>query len=185
VTPESTVVAVFGSSGSDPQSTEYADAVRCGRLLAEAGFAVATGGYAGTMEAVSRGATEAGGKAIGVTAPAVFPGRPGTNPYITEERPAPGLVLRIDRLLSLSSASITLPGSVGTLAEMVLAWNLAFVARFTGEAPKPVVTVGARWRRLVADLTDVLATDGSIITCTATVEEAVVEVRRRLAQPSG
>jgi len=74
---------------------------------------------------------------------------------------------------------------VGTLAEMVLAWNLAFVARFTGEAPKPVVTVGARWRRLVADLTDVLATDGSIITCTATVEEAVVEVRRRLAQPSG
>jgi uncharacterized protein (TIGR00730 family) len=179
------VVAVFGSSGSVRDSGEYTDAMRCGRLLAEAGFAVATGGYAGTMEAVSRGAVEAGGTAIGVTAPGVFPGRPGANPYVTEEMPADGLPARIDRLLAVSAASIALPGSIGTLAELLLAWNLAFVARFTDGAPKPVVTVGPGWGRLVADLTVELATDGSLVTCVATVDEAVEEVRRRLPQPPG
>jgi uncharacterized protein (TIGR00730 family) len=179
------VVAVFGSSATVPDSGEYADAMRCGRLLAEAGFAVATGGYAGTMEGVSRGAVEAGGAAIGVTAPSVFPGRFGANRYVTEEMPAEGLLARIDRLLSVSGASIALPGSIGTLAELLLAWNLAFVAPFSGDTPKPVVTVGPGWRRLVADLTVELATNGSLITCVATVDEAVEEVRLRLPQPPG
>ncbi len=185
MSPDLPVVAVFGSSRSDQGSDEYSDAVRCGRLLAEAGFAVATGGYAGTMEGVSRGAAEEGGNAIGVTVPSVFPGRAGANPFLTEEMPAPGLVLRIDRLLSLSVASIALPGSIGTLAELVLAWNLAFVARFTDGAPKPVVTVGPMWRRLVPLLTEELATDGSLLTCVATIDEAVAEVQRRLPRRAG
>lgn len=178
-------VAVFGSSRVSPESKDYDDAIRCGRLLAEAGFTVATGGYAGTMEAVSRGAREAGGLAIGVTVPAVFPDRPGANAFVTDERPAPGLIPRIEELLALSDASITLPGSIGTLAELLLAWNLAFVARFSDDIPKPVVTVGNQWRRLVADLTESLTTDASVVTCAGTVDEAVAVVRDRLAQPPG
>ena len=50
------VVAVFGASVSLPGDQLYEQGVRCGRLLAEAGFGVATGGYAGVMEAVSLGA---------------------------------------------------------------------------------------------------------------------------------
>jgi uncharacterized protein (TIGR00725 family) len=185
VTAPGMVVAVFGSSGATPELGEYRDGLRCGRLLAEAGFTVATGGYGGTMEAVSRGASEAGGLAIGVTAPTVFPDRPGANSFITDERPAVGLVPRIEQLLSISQASIALPGSIGTLAELVLAWNLAFVARFTGETPKPVITVGDLWRRLVADLARALVTDLSVVTCAGTVDEAVTSVRQRLLQPSG
>jgi uncharacterized protein (TIGR00725 family) len=61
------VVAVFGGHAPAPGSADYEMARELGRRLAEAGFIVMSGGYGGTMEAVSRGAREAGGLAIGVT----------------------------------------------------------------------------------------------------------------------
>ena len=115
------VIAVFGSSQSQPGSREYEDGVRCGRLLAEAGFAVATGGYGGLMEAVCRGAAEVGGPSVGVTAPTVFPGRSGANRWVQYELPADDLVRRIAQMADLSSGYIALPGSIGTLAELVVA----------------------------------------------------------------
>jgi hypothetical protein len=61
------VITVFGSSRPAEGHGEYAEAVELGRVLAEAGFAVCTGGYAGVMEGVSRGAREAGGRVLAVT----------------------------------------------------------------------------------------------------------------------
>ena len=61
------IVSVFGGSAPKPGSPAYEEAQRCGALLAQAGWTVATGGYRGVMEAVSRGAHEAGGHVIGVT----------------------------------------------------------------------------------------------------------------------
>ena len=48
------IVTVFGSSLPGEGSTAYVEAQRLGRLLAEAGFAVCNGGYAGLMEASAR-----------------------------------------------------------------------------------------------------------------------------------
>ena len=167
------VVAVFGASSPVPGEPVYDDGVRCGRLLAEAGFAVATGGYAGLMEAVSLGASEVGGRVIGVTVPDVFPGRPGGNAHLTEETRTGSLLERIHEMVDLSVASIALPGSLGTATELLVAWNLAYVARFADTQPKPVVAVGHQWRRLVPLLTEELETDGSLVTIVDTVEEAV------------
>jgi uncharacterized protein (TIGR00725 family) len=55
------------SSRCGPDADEYKKALKLGRLLIEAGFDVASGGYAGVMEAISRGAHEATGEVIGVT----------------------------------------------------------------------------------------------------------------------
>src|SRR5258708_16993147 len=60
-------VSVFGGSQPKNGSAAYAEAQELGKLLAERGHVVLTGGYIGTMEAVSRGAAEAGGHVIGVT----------------------------------------------------------------------------------------------------------------------
>ncbi len=60
-------VSVFGSSQPKEGSMAYAEAQELGKLLAQRGHIVLTGGYMGTMEAVSRGAAEAGGHVIGVT----------------------------------------------------------------------------------------------------------------------
>src|SRR5215831_16801474 len=60
-------VSVFGGSQPKEGSLPYAEARELGRMLAEGGHTVLTGGYIGTMEAVSRGAAESGGHVIGVT----------------------------------------------------------------------------------------------------------------------
>lgn len=140
-----------------------------------------TGGYGGVMHAVSQGAAGAGGAVIGVTAPAVFPHRPGANPYVTVERPAPSLTERIHEMLAMTAASIALPGSIGTFTELMAAWNVAFVARFNATVPSPVVAVGEVWRELVEIAATRLATDGGVVTCVADVDAAVAIVATRLA----
>lgn len=173
-------VTVFGSSSATPEDPEWEEARRLGRLLAEAGFDVVTGGYGGLMEAVSSGAREAGGHVVGVTVPDVFPDRPGANPYVDREVRAQTLVERIHELTRLAEAAVVLPGSIGTLTELMVAWNLAFVARFSRQRPKPVVAVGPLWAELVPLLAERLATE-QLVTCVQTVEEAADLVRGGLA----
>lgn len=178
--PTAPTIAVFGSAQARPGDGLYEQGLRCGRLLASAGFEVMTGGYAGVMEAVSRGARECGGTAIGVTAPAVFPDRPGANSFVSHERPAHHLLDRIHDMTHLSAAAIALPGSLGTLTELVAAWNLAFVARFSNETPKPLVAVGTTWALLVDHLATVIDADRTLVITVETVDAAVAEISTRL-----
>jgi uncharacterized protein (TIGR00725 family) len=60
-------VAIFGSSIVQSGDPYYVISVEVGRALATAGYRVVSGGYDGIMEAVSKGASEAGGHVIGVT----------------------------------------------------------------------------------------------------------------------
>ena len=73
---QSRIIAVFGSHAPQSGSADYEVAREVGRRLAEAEFAVATGGYGGTMAAVSQGAAEAGSHVIGVTSRQVEKSRP-------------------------------------------------------------------------------------------------------------
>jgi uncharacterized protein (TIGR00725 family) len=145
----------------------------CGSRLAAAGFTVATGGYGGIMEAACRGAAEAGGATIGVTAPTVFPERAGANQWVQREIAADDLVHRIGILASIAAGYVAMPGSLGTLAELVMAWNLAFVAPFSGTACRPIVAVGDTWGRIVPELTAQLQTDGAYVEIAPSVEDAV------------
>ncbi len=174
------IIAVFGASRVERDSELFKEGVLCGRLLAERGYAVATGGYGGLMEAVSIGCREAGGEVIGVTAPSVFPDRDGPNEWVTEERRADSLIERIHEMAELSAGAIALPGSLGTATELLAAWNLAFVARFSGLRPKPVIAVGRTWRQIVPDLAERLRTDGRLVTLVDDVRAAVDEIDRRL-----
>jgi len=178
------VIAVFGSSAGRPGEPGYEAARTCGRLLAEAGYTVATGGYGGVMEACSHGASGAGGKVIGVTAPAVFPGRPGANPWVQQEIPAATVTERIHLLLGMSDACLALDGSIGTLTELVMAWNLAFVDGLSGTPSRPVVAVGPTWAAVVAYLAATTGSDPSRVTLVPDVTAAVAEVRRRVPIPA-
>jgi uncharacterized protein (TIGR00730 family) len=142
------VVAVFGSSRTAPQDEAWRQAEAWGRTLAELGFAVASGGYGGSMEAVSRGAKAAGGLVIGVTAPDLFKSRSGANQHVDLEIPAPTLTGRIERMLELSRACLALPGGLGTLTEISVAWNAAYIQRLQGAETLPI-GVSAEWRPLL------------------------------------
>ena len=69
-------VTVFGGSQPGEDSPAYSQAIELGRLLASRGHTVLTGGYIGSMEAVSRGAAEAGGHVVGVTCEEIEAWRP-------------------------------------------------------------------------------------------------------------
>src|SRR3954451_13108237 len=59
-------ISVFGSAREKPGSATYELGTQVGRRLAEAGYAVITGGGPGIMEAVNKGACEGGGVSVGL-----------------------------------------------------------------------------------------------------------------------
>jgi hypothetical protein len=176
------VVAVFGSSQTRPGDGEYESGRWLGRRLVELGFAVATGGYAGTMEAVSEGAAGAGGHVIGVTAPPLFPYRPAANLHVVEEIPCATLGQRMQTLLDMSVASIALPGSIGTAAELLVAWNQNYIAGLAGSTPRLQIVVGTTWRTLVELLGSEAASDTRLVVCCPSVQEAIDHLGGELAK---
>ncbi|HSV86727.1 MAG TPA: LOG family protein [Levilinea sp.] len=139
-------VAIFGGSQPQPGESSYEDAQLLGRMLAEAGHAVLTGGYTGCMEAVSRGAAEAGGHVIGVTCEEIERWRPGSpNRWVAEERRFPSLHERLLGLMDGCDAAIALPGGPGTLVEISLMWNRMLINAI---AARPLILAGEGWRRV-------------------------------------
>ncbi len=146
------VIAVFGSSRVPPESQDYQDAVAIGKVLAEAGYTVMTGGYAGIMEAASKGANEAGGHVIGVTSAQIQAIRPiPPNQWVKEEINYDKLADRLDYLIRQAAGYVVMPGGVGTLNELVLAWEYMRVKELT---IKPLVCYGAVWERTLTAFID-------------------------------
>jgi hypothetical protein len=141
------IISVFGSSAPPPDSQDYEQARQVGRLLAEAGFVVATGGYSGTMAAVSQGAHEAGGHVVGVTSTRIesFRAR-GANEWVLEEIRFETLRDRLLHLVTNNNGMITLPGGIGTLSEMALAWSFLQVSEIE---TRPLVLLGDIWRETI------------------------------------
>ena len=173
-------VAIFGSSQTIRGSDAWAEAERAGYRCASAGLAVVTGGYGGTMEAASLGASRAGGSVIGVVAPALFRARSGANQYVSRVIEAGTLSERIGVLTELASGAIVLPGSIGTAAELLIAWNQNHIMRRNGGPRLPTVAVGEEWQAFWALVTGRLGAVGDDVEVVDNVDQAVDWL---LAQP--
>jgi len=137
-------VSVFGGSQPKEDSIAYAEAMQLGKLLAERGHTVLTGGYIGVMEAVSRGSQEAGGHVIGVTCEDIEAWRPiKANAWVMEEIRKKTLVERLHTLIHESDAALALPGGPGTLTEISLMWNLMIVESLHR---RPLILIGDGWQ---------------------------------------
>jgi uncharacterized protein (TIGR00730 family) len=141
-------ITVFGGANPGAGSPAYEEAYQLGRLLAQAGHTVLTGGYLGTMEAVSRGANEAGGHVIGVTCSEIEAWRKvKANAWVKEEWAFPTLRLRLFALIDNCAAAIALPGGAGTMTEIALTWNSLIIGAIS---PRPLILVGEGWRATFA-----------------------------------
>src|SRR5215216_1340260 len=137
-------VSVFGGSLPKEGDSAYAEAMELGRLLAERGHTVLTGGYIGTMEAVSRGAHEAGGHVVGVTCADIERWRPrSANQWVKEEIKKETLIERLHCLIHESDAAFALPGGAGTLTEISVMWNLMIVESLHR---RPLILIGRGWQ---------------------------------------
>ena len=109
-------VTVFGGSAPKAGSEPYQQAYDLGQLIGKAGYTALTGGYIGTMEAVSRGCAEAGGHVIGVTCDEIESWRPvSPNRWVIEEMRFVTIDQRLLSLIGECDAAFALPGGVGTL----------------------------------------------------------------------
>jgi uncharacterized protein (TIGR00730 family) len=141
-------IAVFGSSTVRPSDAAWDLAVGLGRELALAGADVMTGGYGGAMEACSQGAHEAGGHVVGVTVE-LFEARGPVNRWVHERVHTPRLYTRLEHLIERADGFVVLPGSIGTLTELFLAWTLVAVG---GRANAPIVLLGDMWPGVLESL---------------------------------
>ncbi|MGD8501154.1 MAG: LOG family protein [Phycisphaerales bacterium] len=145
------IVTIFGTGRARAGDSACALAMEMGRLLAQAGFTIANGGYGGTMSAAAKGAAETGGKIIGVTCSAF--GSSKANEYVTREIVTDSLDERLDTLIRLGQAYVALPGGTGTLLELAKVWELKNKGFL--KADKPIILVGGFWKPLV----ELVATD--------------------------
>lgn len=172
------IVTIFGGSKCLEDSAEYSQARRAGQLLAEAGYTICTGGYAGIMEAASRGAHERGGRVIGITMNQ-FKSTP--NRYLTEKVPSEHFYERLQRLITQSVAYIALRGGMGTVTEISLVWNKMQTAVLE---PRPLVLLGECWPPVVRAWQSNLAVDDSdvlLLHFALTAEEAVAIIKGKAA----
>jgi len=164
-------ITIFGTSRTGEGDSAYALAYEAGRLLAQAGYNIANGGYGGTMLAAAKGASEAGGEVIGVTCTAFKNSR--ANKYISREVVTASLDERLDRLIKLGQAYVVLPGGTGTLLELAKVWELKNKGFL--KADKPIILVGGLWKPLV-DLIAIDDPDSSRYVKTASEPQQVVKL---------
>jgi uncharacterized protein (TIGR00730 family) len=151
-------VTVFGSARTKRDSAEYELGRAIGGALAKAGFATMTGGGPGAMEAVNRGASEAGGFSVGLGIELPF--EQGLNPWVDLGVNFRYFFARKTMFVKYSQAFICLPGGFGTLDELFEALTLVQTKKVT---KFPVVLFGSKyWGGLYQWIADTLLAEGKI-----------------------
>jgi len=134
------IVTVFGSSRPKAGDAEYEEARELGKLLAQRGLAVSSGGFGGVMEGVSRGAKEGGGKTYGVTAEFF---KRKANAWVDTEVRLETWDARLFELIRLADGFAVCKGGTGTLVELAVVWEMLNKSVIAG---KPIVVVGDFWQ---------------------------------------
>ena len=151
-------VSIFGSARVDAASEPYQLARTTGRLFADAGFAVVTGGGPGVMEAANRGCREAGGLSVGFNIE--LPHEQGLNPYCDIALTFKHFYVRKVMFVKAAEGFVIFPGGFGTLDEMFESLTLIQ----TGKVMHfPVVLLdGEYWRELLDWVRGVTLAEGLV-----------------------
>jgi uncharacterized protein (TIGR00730 family) len=169
-------IGVFGSARTKSDHPHYAMAEDVGRRLAEAGFAVITGGGPGAMEAANKGACEAGGVSVGLGIELPF--EAGLNQWVDKGINFRYFFARKTMFVKYAQGFVVLPGGLGTFDELFEALTLVQTQKVTSF---PIVLLGSSyWQGLLDWMRGTVLAEGKInpqdldmMVVTDDVEEAV------------
>ena len=171
-------ITVFGSSRCSKGDPDYLFAESVGDIIGKSGHSVATGGQRGIMEAVSKGASKHSGKVIGVTIPSLFNNMSEKNfevkpnEYINEEVATESLSNRIHYLLENSKGIVVLPGKIGTLTELIVAWNTNYLYNINND--KDVVPIMLKkdfWKKIIDNFPKNMELENNFVSYYKSVED--------------
>jgi uncharacterized protein (TIGR00730 family) len=130
-------ITVFGSARIAVGSPVYEQAREIGRLLAEEGYAVITGGGPGVMEAANRGCQEGGGMSVGCNIE--LPHEQDINAYVDLGVEFRYFFARKTMFVKYADGFVILPGGYGTMDELFEALTLIQTGKIRHF---PIVLVG-------------------------------------------
>lgn len=151
-------VSIFGSARTPETDENYVAARETGKLLAESGFEIITGGGPGIMEAANRGAFEAGGTSIGCNIELPF--EQANNPYQNRGLSFKYFFVRKTMFIKYSNAYVIFPGGFGTMDEIFEALTLIQTRKIRNF---PVVLFGSQyWQGLLAWISSTMLREKNI-----------------------
>ena len=179
-------IGVFGSARTPKNSPMWQAGVEIGRGLAHAGFTAITGGGPGIMEAVNKGAAQAGGVSVGLGIELPF--EQALNKHVTLGINFRYFFARKVMFLKYSKGFIVMPGGFGTFDELFEALTLVQTRKVTSF---PIVLFGTTfWSPLLDWIRGTVLANGYIsevdldlLTITDSVDEAISWVSA--PQPAG
>jgi uncharacterized protein (TIGR00730 family) len=174
-------VSIFGSARTPPDSPTYGAAEETARLLVERGFNVISGGGPGVMEAANKGASEAGGKSVGLHIQLPNEQQPNTHSNINLKYRY--FFIRKVMFVKYAVAYVIMPGGFGTLDELFEALTLIQTDRIRSF---PVILMDPTyWKGLLDWIKETLVARGAvspedvdIFSVVETPQEAVNIIRK-------
>lgn len=176
-------ITVFGSARVKPGTKYYQLGEEIGKVFAQAGFSIITGGGPGLMEAVSKGAHTYDGPTIGLGIE--LPHEQGINQYVDLGIDFRYFFVRKTMFVKYAQAFVALPGGFGTLDELFECVTLRQTSKIQ---QYPIVLVGHEyWDGLMQWVRDCLVGQGmagseeaAIIQVVDTAQEALQVIEKTL-----
>ena len=178
-------VTIFGSARLKPPAPAYEGVKQLAAELTKMGCDIISGGGPGIMQAANEGALSVDPKALhrSVGIRVDLPFEQELNPFVGLAYEHRTFFSRLHHFMIASDAFVVVPGGLGTLLELSLAWQLLQVRKLYNT---PLILVGKMWADLVEWGRRTMLIEGSELAndvdftiphCVNTIEETIALIR--------
>jgi uncharacterized protein (TIGR00730 family) len=182
-------VTIFGSARLKPDTTAYDEVKKLAAELTKMGCDIISGGGPGLMQAANEGAVsvESSGQKRSVGIRVELPFEQEVNPFVGQAYEHRTFFSRLHHFMIISDAFVVVPGGIGTLLELSLAWQLLQVRKLYNT---PLILVGKMWTGLIDWSRDTMLRkdnelaseiDFTIPHCVNTIDECLALIRENRA----
>lgn len=140
-------VAIFGSARIKRNDRNYKMIHSLAEMIGERNMDIVTGGGQGIMEAANKGHKKGGKTNVHSYGLLIrLPREQYPNKFLDIKKDFSKFSKRLDNFMELSNAVVVAPGGIGTLLELIYAWQLLQVKKVSNI---PIILLGEQWVKLI------------------------------------